>query len=86
MVEKLHKFSRWQKAKLAKRAGVVSEFFQRQLDAIMKKSVKVILKSTPKGESSRLQDMPFNMENSVTDGDNFDHEANVDALLNQMNQ
>ena len=49
MVEKLHKFSKWQKAKLAKRAGIVSDFFTKQLDTIMSKSVNVILNCTPKG-------------------------------------
>jgi len=47
VVEKLHKFAKWQKAKLARREGVVSDYFSKQLDAMMNKSVKVILQRTP---------------------------------------
>mmetsp|Transcript_15799 Transcript_15799/g.19855 ORF Transcript_15799/g.19855 Transcript_15799/m.19855 type:complete len:170 (-) Transcript_15799:467-976(-) len=43
MVEKLHKFAKWQQTKLAKSAGFASEQFSKELQAMMKKSMKVIL-------------------------------------------
>ena len=43
LVEKLHRFAKWQQAKLARREGFVSDCFTSQLQAMMKKSVQVIL-------------------------------------------
>ena len=43
MVEKLHKFAKWQQTKLAEREGFESECFKDQLQSMMNRSVKVIL-------------------------------------------
>ena len=44
LVEKLHKFAKWQQENLAKSVGFQNEFFSKQLKQMMNKSVKVILK------------------------------------------
>ena len=44
LVEKLHKFAKWQQENLAKQVGFQNEFFSKQLKQMMNKSIKVILK------------------------------------------
>ena len=44
MVNKLHQFAKWQQSKFAEEAGLASEVLSKQLQTMMNKSIKIILK------------------------------------------
>ena len=91
IVEKLHRFARWQRQKLAKKAGIVSQSFSTQLDIIINNSIRVIIQKTPRALDSspftsfpKVQFEPENLDENAQDVD--DMLDKIDTQLQQRRQ
>ena len=88
IVEKLHKFARWQRQKLAKRAGVVSQSFGAQLDIIINNSIRVITHKTPRSNlDAEGPFYPRQPENVIDeDPENLDENAqDIEDMVDKIN-